>query len=89
GDGSMAYDHGTIVRVDGYQVPVVDTTGAGDVYAAGVLYGLTSGMSVAEAGKLGSFASAKIVTQLGPRLRERLGDHVAAIMGGALPTQQF
>ena len=72
GDGSMAYDHGTIVRVDGYQVPVVDTTGAGDVYAAGVLYGLTSGMSVAEAGKLGSFASAKIVTQLGPRLRERL-----------------
>ena len=87
GDGSMVYDNGVIVNIDGHSVPVVDTTGAGDVYAAGVLYGLTNDKSVAEAGLLGSFASAKIVTQMGPRLTERLGDHIAAIMNGAPPDE--
>lgn len=89
GDGSIVYDHGAIVEIPGYSVPVVDTTGAGDVYAAGVLYGLTSGKNVADAGRLGSFASARIVTQMGPRLQVRLGDHIAAIMDGALPTDEF
>jgi sugar/nucleoside kinase (ribokinase family) len=70
-------------------VPVVDTTGAGDVYASGVLYGLTNGMSVHEAGRLGSFASAKIVSQLGPRLDVRLGEHIATIMDGADPAKEL
>jgi sugar/nucleoside kinase (ribokinase family) len=86
GDGSLVLDGGEVVEIAGYGVPVVDTTGAGDIYAAGVLYGLTNGMSVADAGRLGSFASAKIVTQLGPRLQTRLGDHLTAIMDGAQPT---
>ena len=68
---------------------VVDTTGAGDVYASGVLYGLTNGMSVYEAGRLGSFASAKIVSQLGPRLDVRLGEHIATIMDGADPAKEL
>ena len=89
GDGSMVFDNGTITKVAGYEVPVVDTTGAGDVYAAGVLYGLATGMDNATAGKLGSFASARIVTRMGPRLSDRLGDHISAILGGAAPTAAF
>jgi sugar/nucleoside kinase (ribokinase family) len=89
GDGSMVYDHGAIMEVPGYSVPVVDTTGAGDVYAAGVLYGLTSGKTVTDAGRLGSFASARIVTQMGPRLQVRLGDRIAAILADAMPTDEF
>jgi sugar/nucleoside kinase (ribokinase family) len=88
-DGSMVYDNGTITKVAGYKVPVVDTTGAGDVYAAGVLYGLANGMDNATAGKLGSFASARIVTRMGPRLSERLGDHLSVILGGAQPTAEL
>lgn len=88
-DGSLVYDHGAIVEVRGHRVPVVDTTGAGDVYASGVLYGLTNGMSVPEAGRLGSFASAKIVSQLGPRLDVRLGEHIATIMDGADPAKEL
>jgi sugar/nucleoside kinase (ribokinase family) len=89
GDGSLVYDNGEITRVPGYSVPVVDTTGAGDIYASGVLYGLANGMDNATSGKLGSFASARIVSRMGPRLSERLGDHISAILGGADPTADF
>ena len=86
GDGSLVYDNGEITRVPGYSVPVVDTTGAGDIYAAGVLYGLARGMDNATSGKLGSFASARVVSRIGPRLSDRLGDHITSILGGAEPT---
>lgn len=89
GDGSMIWDNGKIIQVPGYQVPVVDTTGAGDIYAAGVLYGLSHDMDIPSAGKLGSFASARIVSQMGPRLAERLGDHISVILDGAQPTDHL
>ena len=89
GDGSMIFDSGVITHVPGYAVPVVDTTGAGDIYASGVLYGLANGMDNAQAARLGSFASARIVTRIGPRLSERLGDHITAILDGADPTMEM
>ena len=85
GDGSLVYDHGKITEMAPHLVPVVDTTGAGDVYAAGVLYGLTHGMTPEQAGVLGSYASAKIVTGMGPRLKESLADRIDAILNGAHP----
>lgn len=47
--------------------PVVDTTGAGDQYAAGVLFGLARSTSLAEAGRLGSLAAAEVISHVGPR----------------------
>lgn len=46
---------------------VVDTTGAGDLYAAGFLYGLTAGRSLADCGRLGSIAAAAVIGHIGPR----------------------
>jgi len=46
---------------------VVDTTGAGDLYAAGVLFGLTSGRDLADAGRLGSLAAAECISHIGAR----------------------
>jgi sugar/nucleoside kinase (ribokinase family) len=46
---------------------VVDTTGAGDQYAAGVLLGLSRGLSLEDAGKLGSLAAAEVIAHWGPR----------------------
>jgi sugar/nucleoside kinase (ribokinase family) len=46
---------------------VVDTTGAGDQYAAGFLLGLARGLSLAEAGALGSLAAAEVIAHWGPR----------------------
>ncbi|MDI7776185.1 adenosine kinase [Asticcacaulis sp. EMRT-3] len=46
---------------------VVDTTGAGDQYAAGVLYGLAQGLHVATCAQLGSLAAAEVIAHFGPR----------------------
>ena len=46
---------------------VVDTTGAGDLYAAGFLYGLTHGRSLADCGRLGSVAAAEVIAHVGAR----------------------
>ena len=46
---------------------LVDTTGAGDLYASGFLFGLTAGMPLADAGQLGSIAAAEVISHVGPR----------------------
>lgn len=46
---------------------VIDTTGAGDQYAAGLLLGLARGLSLADAGALGSLAAAEVIAHWGPR----------------------
>ena len=48
-------------------VKVVDTTGAGDMYAAGFLYGLTHGKSLHDCGRLGSIAAAEAISHVGAR----------------------
>ena len=46
---------------------VIDTTGAGDQYAAGVLYGLARGLTLAKSGRLGALAAAEVISHYGPR----------------------
>lgn len=48
-------------------VQLVDTTGAGDSYAAGVLFGLSEGLSLSESGRIGSFAASEVISHMGPR----------------------
>ncbi|MDQ6988405.1 MAG: adenosine kinase [Mariprofundaceae bacterium] len=66
--GSIIIHEGEVISVAGVQVQAVDTTGAGDMYAAGVLYGITNGLTWTESGQKASAAAAKIVAQLGARL---------------------
>ena len=56
------------VPVSAYPVAeVVDTTGAGDLFAAGFLHGYTQGRSLADSGRLGCFAASIVISQIGPR----------------------
>ncbi|NJR67238.1 MAG: adenosine kinase [Synechococcales cyanobacterium CRU_2_2] len=66
--GSVIFDGENLLEIAGYPVKAIDTVGAGDMYAGGVLYGITHGMGWADAGRLGSLASSKLVTSLGARL---------------------
>lgn len=46
---------------------VVDTTGAGDLYAAGFMYGLTNGRGLGECAQLGAIAASEVISHVGPR----------------------
>jgi sugar/nucleoside kinase (ribokinase family) len=64
---------GEIVRVDAVKPPrLIDTTGAGDAYAAGLLFGLARGFDLARAGKLGSLAASEVISHFGARPEQSL-----------------
>ena len=67
-EGSVIINSGrrTVIKAE-ENINVVDSTGAGDAYAAGFLYGFTEDMSMAECGRLGSIAAAEVIQQIGPR----------------------
>ena len=67
--GSLAVTADGQAMVAGFPAAAVDTTGAGDMYAGGCLYGWSQGMSAEEAAGLGNFAAATLVQELGARLR--------------------
>jgi sugar/nucleoside kinase (ribokinase family) len=46
---------------------VIDTTGAGDQFAAGFLYGLTQGKGLKDCGRLGALAAAEVISHYGAR----------------------
>lgn len=66
--GSLIQQGETVHEIPVYPVTAVDTTGAGDMYAAGLLYGLTHGLPHEITGRIASYAAAQVVAQLGPRL---------------------
>lgn len=66
--GSIVFDGEKIINIEPFPVKAIDTVGAGDMYAGAFLYGITNGMTYGEAGRLGSLASATLVTSLGARL---------------------
>jgi sugar/nucleoside kinase (ribokinase family) len=57
---------------------LVDTTGAGDLYAAGFLYGYTQGRDLATCGRLGSLAAGLVIQQIGPRPMQSLRNEAKA-----------
>jgi sugar/nucleoside kinase (ribokinase family) len=71
-------------REDRVEVParpvdrVVDTTGAGDLFAAGFLVGFTRGEGLRRCGELGSLAAAEVISHFGARPERRLADLVAS-----------
>jgi sugar/nucleoside kinase (ribokinase family) len=66
--GSLIYAEGDLQRIPAYPVKEVDTTGAGDMFAGGLLYGLTQGLPLDRTGKIASWCAAQVVAKLGPRL---------------------
>ncbi|QPC86186.1 adenosine kinase [Mesorhizobium sp. NBSH29] len=71
--GSVIVRGEETVWIDAIEISeLVDTTGAGDLYAAGFLHGYTSGRDLATCGKLGSLAAGLCIQQIGPRPRQNL-----------------
>ena len=67
-NGALIFDGDTFIQIEPYKVRAVDTNGAGDMFAGAFMYGITHRHSFADAGKLASLASSRVVTQWGSRL---------------------
>ncbi len=70
-NGSLLMHEGELIPIEGVDVDAIDTTGAGDMYAGALMYGITNGLTWKESGHLASHAAARIVTQLGARMERR------------------
>ncbi len=68
------------VYLDPYPVQPVDTTGAGDAFAAGFLHGLTQGHSLYQCGRLGSYFASRVILQIGPRLQGDVRGQLAPVL---------
>ena len=68
--GALLVEDGQLTHVPGVETQAIDTTGAGDMFAAGILYGLTNGLTFEQSARLAHHAAARVVSQLGARLDE-------------------
>lgn len=77
-DGSVILNGDITLDVEAdTTIDVVDTTGAGDLYASGFLYGFTNGYSLADSGRIASIAAAEIISHIGARPSISLKDLIA------------
>ncbi|TVR82606.1 MAG: adenosine kinase [Rhodospirillales bacterium] len=80
--GSVVLTDGEVHVLDAEPVhEVVDTTGAGDAYAAGFLFGLTRKHPVARCGRIGAIAAAEVISHVGARAEVPLCDLLKVKLG--------
>jgi sugar/nucleoside kinase (ribokinase family) len=85
-DGALVIDgDGAPIQVAGFPAKAVDTTGAGDTFAGGVLYGLTHDLSLEQAAVLGNYGAAVVVSAFGPRPPAPFADLVDDILARKAP----
>ena len=84
--GSVVVTEDQVVAVDADPVPaVVDTTGAGDLYAAGFLAGFTQGRDLAGCAMLGGIAAGEVIGHIGARPEHSLAELAQAKLGMFTP----
>ena len=76
--GSVVFRHGERTDIAPVPTRVVDSTGAGDAYAAGFLFGLAKGLPIIECGRIGSIAASEVIGHFGARPEADL----RALVGG-------
>ncbi len=69
-NGCIVLHDGRETQVDAFPVHAIDTVGAGDAFAGGVLYGLSHGFSPVASARWGNCLASEVVSRIGPRLAE-------------------
>ena len=74
--GSIIKSKGKEASVGVIKVKSVDTTGAGDLYAAGFLYGLAKNLSLEQSGRIGAILSGKVIEYIGPKMDDKTWNEI-------------
>ncbi|MFO8086793.1 MAG: adenosine kinase [Bacteroidales bacterium] len=69
-NGSVIHSRGELYEVASLPAEVIDTTGAGDLYASGFLYGYLNGYSLKKCGDIGSLLAAMVIELVGAKIDE-------------------
>jgi len=82
GKGCYVTDGKESHLIESFKVAVVDTTGAGDAFCAGFLYGLISGKNLYQCGRFGNFVASRCIMKIGartglPKLKDLIGNKLA------------
>lgn len=78
--GSLIQKGTEVFKVDSIEANSVDTTGAGDLYAAGFIYGLIKNYSLDKCGKIGSVLAGKTIEVIGPKMDENKWNEVRSLI---------
>lgn len=74
--GSLVYYQKELTRINAIKSTCIDTTGAGDLYAAGFIYGLLNKKSILDSGKLASILSGKVISVIGSKMEDQLWQNI-------------
>ncbi len=81
--GAYVCHRGEVTHVPTEKVRVTDTTGAGDMFAAGFLYGLTHGLDLPTCGRLATLLASDTITHMGVRLSPDVPERAKKLLSGA------
>jgi sugar/nucleoside kinase (ribokinase family) len=70
--GSLIKHNNVIYRIPAYKADVINTNGAGDMYASGLLYGISRNIPMDKSGRIASYASSLVVAQTSTRLNKKI-----------------
>jgi sugar/nucleoside kinase (ribokinase family) len=79
-NGCMVSAGQQLLPVAGFKVHAIDTVGAGDAFAGGVLYGLAHNLGPTRAARWGNYMASEVVSKTGPRLNEPRHDRRDSIL---------
>jgi sugar/nucleoside kinase (ribokinase family) len=75
-NGSLIKQGNDVCSVGAIPSKVIDTTGAGDLYAAGFIYGLTRGLSLAQCGHIGALLAGKVIEVIGAKVSDTIWNDI-------------
>ncbi|MBU4493468.1 MAG: adenosine kinase [Nanoarchaeota archaeon] len=78
--GSLIMDKDGLHRINGFKVDAINTTGAGDAYAGGFLYGISHGFDVKTSGKIASYVAAQVVASHDSMINRSLKEEIKNII---------
>ncbi|MFT3737263.1 MAG: adenosine kinase [Breznakibacter sp.] len=86
-NGSLIKKGDQVVAVGIIPVQSIDTTGAGDLYAAGFLFGLINDLPLEKCGRIGAIVSGHVIEVIGPKMDEMRWESVRKMIGEVMNPQ--